>query len=171
MADKIVVPQSEDVILVLPESIAGPTGPQGPTGATGATGPTGATGATGPQGIQGATGATGPQGATGPAGATGPTGATGATGPQGEPGQGVPEGGLTGQVLAKASDTDYETEWVDQSGGDAALYPGYAVSQHENTNIEFIVKAAAILRPSGTVTNGNPITWTRLGNSDSHASL
>lgn len=30
---------------------------------------------------------------------------------------GIPEGGTTGQVLAKASDTDYDTEWVDQQGG------------------------------------------------------
>jgi len=30
---------------------------------------------------------------------------------------GVPSGGTTGQVLAKASDTDYDVEWVDQSGG------------------------------------------------------
>jgi hypothetical protein len=58
-------------------------------------------------------------GAAGPAGADGEdgaTGATGATGPQGEPGEGVAAGGTTGQVLAKASATDYDTEWVDQSG-------------------------------------------------------
>lgn len=44
-------------------------------------------------------------------------------GPKGDPGDpgadgvGVPSGGTTGQVLAKASGTDYDTEWVDQSGG------------------------------------------------------
>lgn len=38
-------------------------------------------------------------------------------GPQGDAGQGVPAGGTTGQVLAKASNADYVTEWVDQSGG------------------------------------------------------
>lgn len=32
-------------------------------------------------------------------------------------GGGVPVGGTTGQVLAKASATDYDTAWVDQSGG------------------------------------------------------
>jgi hypothetical protein len=32
-------------------------------------------------------------------------------------GVGVPEGGTTGQVLAKVSDDDYDTDWVDQSGG------------------------------------------------------
>lgn len=50
----------------------------------------------------------GPQGDPGP---------QGATGPQGDPGEGVPTGGTTGQVLAKASNTNYDTEWVDQSGG------------------------------------------------------
>jgi hypothetical protein len=37
---------------------------------------------------------------------TGPTGATGATGP------GVAAGGTTGQILAKNSDANYDTEWV-----------------------------------------------------------
>lgn len=32
-------------------------------------------------------------------------------------GDGVPAGGTTGQVLAKASGTDYDVEWVDQTGG------------------------------------------------------
>ena len=59
-------------------------------------------GATGPQGIQGIQGI---QGETGPAGADGATG------------QGLATGGTSGQVLAKASSTDYDTEWVDQSGG------------------------------------------------------
>lgn len=35
------------------------------------------------------------------------------TGPQGEPGEGVAAGGTTGQILAKNSGTDYDTEWVD----------------------------------------------------------
>ena len=94
---------------------------------TGATGPQGPVGATGPTG---ATGATGPTGATGSTGATGPTGATGATG------EGVQAGGLTGQILRKASDTDYDTEWFTSSAlgdvvgpasatdGNIALYNG-----------------------------------------------
>jgi hypothetical protein len=73
---------------------SGPQGAQGPTGATGAAGATGATGPAGPTGATGATGATGP---------VGPTGS----------GQGVPEGGLTGQVLRKVNGTNYNTEWVD----------------------------------------------------------
>jgi hypothetical protein len=96
-----------------PTGATGETGPQGPTGdvgATGPTGPTGDTGPTGPQGIQGETGPTGPTGATGPTGPQGdigPTGATGATGP------GVPTAGLEGQILAKNSNTDYDTIWID----------------------------------------------------------
>ena len=38
-------------------------------------------------------------------------------GEKGDPGEGFPEGGTTGQVLAKKSDADYDTEWVD-SGTD-----------------------------------------------------
>ena len=41
----------------------------------------------------------------------------GASGAQGPAGQGVPTGGTTGQVLAKNSATNYDTEWVDQTGG------------------------------------------------------
>lgn len=70
----------------------------------------GETGPEGPQGPQGEPGPQGPQGDTGPAGPTGPTGATG---PAGADGVGVPAGGSAGQVLSKASGTDYDTEWVD----------------------------------------------------------
>jgi len=56
----------------------------------------------------------GPTGATGATGDTGPQGPAGADGTDGV---GVPVGGTTGQVLAKASADDYDTEWVDQSGG------------------------------------------------------
>lgn len=38
-------------------------------------------------------------------------------GPRGPAGPGVPAGGTTSQVLGKASGADYDTEWVDQSGG------------------------------------------------------
>ena len=56
----------------------------------------------------------GPAGATGPVGATGATGATGA---QGDPGEGVPVGGTTGQILKKQSATDFDTDWEDESVG------------------------------------------------------
>ena len=49
----------------------------------------------------------------------------GIKGDKGEPGQGVPAGGSPGQVLAKLDDQDYNTIWVEQSGGGGA---GGAVS-------------------------------------------
>ena len=108
----------------------GPQGPQGEPGAVGKTGPQGpqgepgAVGKTGPQGPQGepgAVGKTGPQGPkgepgavgkTGPQGPQGEPGAVGKTGPQGPAGPGVATGGTTGQVLAKKSNTNYDTEWI-----------------------------------------------------------
>jgi hypothetical protein len=59
-------------------------------------------GATGPQGEQGLQGIQGEQGLPGEDGADG---------------VGIPVGGTTGQVLAKASATDYDTAWADQSSG------------------------------------------------------
>lgn len=46
-----------------------------------------------------------------------PTTFTVTNGADGAPGVGVPTGGTAGQVLAKASGTDYDTEWVNQSAG------------------------------------------------------
>ncbi|MCP4468815.1 MAG: hypothetical protein GY813_18965 [Halieaceae bacterium] len=51
----------------------------------------------------------------------GPQGPAGATGPAGADGVGVITGGTTGQVLAKASNTDYDTEWVTQAEQDAYI--------------------------------------------------
>ena len=42
-------------------------------------------------------------------------------GTDGEDGEGVPEGGTTGQILKKKSGTDYDTEWVDPAGETASL--------------------------------------------------
>lgn len=39
------------------------------------------------------------------------------TGPQGAAGQGVPAGGTLGQLLRKASATNYDTEWADAGAG------------------------------------------------------
>lgn len=91
-ANKIIV---EEQITHVEISIGGPQGADGPAGADGDAGPTG------------------PTGPTGATGATGPTGPAGAQGIQGEAGQGVPVDGLAGQTLVKASDADYDTEWVD----------------------------------------------------------
>lgn len=51
------------------------------------------------------------QGPPGPQGEPGPEGA------EGPPGQGVPAGGTTGQVLAKASGDDFDTYWANPGGG------------------------------------------------------
>lgn len=60
-------------------------------------------------------GASGPQG---PAGPPGPPGADSTVpGPTGPAGPGVAMGGDTGQVLAKKSNADYDTEWVDAGEG------------------------------------------------------
>ena len=45
------------------------------------------------------------------------TGTVGPAGPKGDDGSGVPNGGSTGQVLAKASSANQDTHWVDQTGG------------------------------------------------------
>lgn len=82
-----------------------PQGAKGDTGATGPAGPAGSQGPKGDKGDKGDTGDTGPAGPAGPAGSQGPAGV------------GVPTGGTAGQVLAKKSGTNYDTEWVDQTGG------------------------------------------------------
>lgn len=72
--------------------------------------------------------AIGPRGPQGDPGPIGPAGPTGQTGPAG---QGVPAGGTAGQVLAKASGSDYDTEWVDQSGSGGT--PGTAIPLMDGT--------------------------------------
>ncbi len=57
----------------------------------------------------------------GDAGTGGGKGADGMPGQQGAAGQGVPVGGTTNQILAKSSNSDYDTNWVDPSGGGGAV--------------------------------------------------
>jgi hypothetical protein len=59
----------------------------------------------------------GPPGSPGRDGIDGQPGSPGRDGVDGQPGVGVPAGGASGQVLAKASATDHDTQWVDASGG------------------------------------------------------
>lgn len=92
----------------------GPPGVDGKDGKDGAPGPAGADGkdgAPGPQGEQGPPGPEGPQGPAGIAGAEGPPG------PAGKDGEGVPPGGAAGQVLAKKTAADYDTQWIDPPEG------------------------------------------------------
>jgi len=128
------------------DGATGATGPQGIQGIQGTQGPIGATGPQGIQGTQGPIGATGPQGiqgTQGPIGATGPQGIQGITGATGSDGVGIPAGGSISQVLTKASSDDYDTEWVDQSGGgggDAISSLGdieYSISKSWNSPIKY----------------------------------
>lgn len=126
----------------------GPQGPQGIQGIPGATGPAGADGATGPQGPQGDPGPTGPQGpagATGPAGPTGATGATGPAGPTGATGPGVATGGLRGYVLAKASNTDFDTTWIDPE----VRGPAFTYTSGQLTRIDYDDGSSKVFSYSG----------------------
>lgn len=60
----------------------------------------------------------------GPQGETGPAGQDGTDGQDGAPGVGVPSGGSQGQVLTKASATDYDTTWTTPSGGGGGAVVG-----------------------------------------------
>jgi hypothetical protein len=42
-------------------------------------------------------------------------------------GFGVPQSGTTGQILAKVDNTNYNTQWIDASGGSTFPYTGSAV--------------------------------------------
>lgn len=108
---------------------------------SGLKGETGAQGIQGVQGIQGETGPQGPQGIQGEQGIQGiqgERGETGATGAQGAPGVGVPTGGTTGQVLKKVSNTDYDTEWADESGGGSGSTVSVTQIQTTGTKIATI---------------------------------
>ena len=115
----------------------------------------------GPRGPQGATGATGTTGPTGPQGATG---ATGATGPKGDTGEGVPTGGTTGQVLAKASNTDYDTEWVDQTGGGGdAVWGGITGTLSDQTDLQTALNAKVTANSAITGATKTKITYDAKG--------
>jgi len=72
---------------------------------------------------------------SGGVGPAGPAGATGATG------QGVPVGGTTGQVLAKASATNYHTTWTTPTGGGGG--GGAATAVVGRSNAEFVCTGTA----------------------------
>ena len=101
-----------------PQGEPGPAGERGPAGPQGDPGPAGERGPQGPKGEPGPAGERGPegpQGEPGPQGDPGPAGERGPQGPQGEPGPagpGIASGGTTGQVLAKKSNANFDTEWI-----------------------------------------------------------
>ena len=57
-------------------------------------------------------------------------GAQGQPGQKGDPGEGVASGGTTGQMLVKASNADYATEWVDPPEGEVTQAEFDALKQY-----------------------------------------
>ena len=72
-----------------------------------------------------------------------------ATGPAGPAGQGVPTGGTSGQVLSKASGTDYDTTWANVN---ADTLDGYTV----NTLMKAFFPVGSVIQ---NTTNTNPSTY------------
>lgn len=114
---------------VLTGQAVGPEGKPGPAGADGKSAYQIAVdnGFTGTEAdwlasLKGADGTPGQPGQDGAPGTDGAPGADGATGPRGPAGEGVPPGGTAGQVLAKKTNADYDTRWIDppEGGGGTA---------------------------------------------------
>ena len=128
-------PTGDTWLLLLPKGQQGVQGSQGPKGdkgdrggdgKDGKDGLPGERGQAGPQGPRGEKGEPGQKGDPGEKGEKGDKGEQGERGPQGQgwrgiPGVGVPEGGTTGQILAKASNADHDTEWINDTGGGATV--------------------------------------------------
>lgn len=172
------------------EGPQGPIGPQGPVGPQGVKGEQGARGEQGtpgkdgergeqgPQGEPGAAGERGPQGVQGPKGDQGPQGEQGPRGENGADGVGIIAGGTTGQVLAKKSDADYNTEWIDISEQTGNILRGSVTGVIAHADDVYTSKALGFniygkssqytttgankFNPAG-ITNGsaNGITWTK----------
>ena len=73
-------------------------------------------------------------------GATGATGPAGPEGPEGPVGEGVAPAGTTGQLLAKSSATDYDTEWVTPPTLDAVPAPVAAVDFNAQQATSFLIE-------------------------------
>ena len=74
---------------------------------------------------------------------TGAAGPTGSQGPLGPAGPGVVTGGFTGQVLAKKSNANYDTEWVTGGGGGSAIWGGIAGTLSNQTDLQTVLDAKA----------------------------
>ena len=74
---------------------------------------------------------------------TGAAGPTGSQGPLGPVGPGVVTGGFTGQVLAKKSNANYDTEWVTGGGGGSAIWGGIAGTLSNQTELQTVLDAKA----------------------------
>ena len=86
----------------------------------------------------------------------------GGQGPQGEDGPGVPEGGIEGQILVKTDETDFNTQWVDNS----AESTFYLVRNNTGSTIlKGTLVSATGAEPSGRVDIG-PFETTGLQDSE-----
>jgi len=80
----------------------------------------------------------------------------GPQGPQGDAGQGVPTGGTIGQVLRKASGTDYDTEWASAGSGSGdvvgpASATDNAIARYDSTTGKLIQDSLATVDDSGNI--------------------
>ena len=82
-------------------------------------------------------------------------------GPQGATGQGVPVGGTTGQVLRKASGTNYDTEWAAAGSGSGSVTSvalagtGLSISGSPITTSGTITANVSYGTTAGTAAEGN----------------
>lgn len=148
------------------QGIQGPQGEKGDTGAKGDKGDTGPTGPEGPQGIQGEQGLQGEKGDQGPEGPQGPQGEQGIqgiqgekgdTGAKGDAGQGIIKGGLTGQILAKSSDNDYDMTWSSIVDNLTSTSTTNALSANQGKQLESEISA---VRGGTMVIDGTTVTFT-----------
>lgn len=99
---------------------------------------------------------TGPQG---PTGSTGATGSMGASGPQGDPGPGLPSGGTTGQLIRKASGTDYDTEFFDSTyASGPASSTDHAIPRFDGTGGKTLQDSSVVIDDSDNVSGINDLT-------------
>jgi len=86
---------------------------------------------------------------------TGAAGPTGSQGPAGPVGPGVVTGGFTGQVLAKKTNADYDTEWITGGGGGgSAIWGGIAGTLSNQTDLQTVLDAKALKITAITVGTG-----------------
>ena len=86
-------------------------------------------------------------------------------GVQGAPGVGVPTGGTTGQVLAKASNTNYDTAWVAGGGGS-----GTVTSVAVTGGTTGLTTTGSPITTSGTIALGGTLALTNGGTGATTAS-
>lgn len=99
---------------------------------------------------------TGPQG---PTGSTGATGSMGASGPQGDPGPGLPSGGTTGQLIRKASGTDYDTEFFDSTyASGPASSTDHAIPRFDGTGGKTLQDSSVVIDDSDNMSGINDLT-------------